>query len=285
MPENLHHIPIAAIDEAALTRDRTGLDAEALAELRLSIAAHGLRMPIEVFELAEPRGALSHGLLSGFRRLTAVRALHELTGEARWETIPAFLRAPADLGAALTAMVEENEVRAELSPFERGRIIVAARDQGVFGTIEEAVERLYPAASPQKRARLRTLARLAEEIEGHLTAPEFLTQAQALRLAAAFRAGFGEAIRTALAEASLSDPASQWQALLPILAEAERAPRDDVAPARPGRPRRVLSPRPGLTIRREMTRDGWLLRFTGREATGPLLDAVMDEIERMFGPG
>jgi hypothetical protein len=34
-----------------------------------------------------------------------------------------------------------------------------------------------------------------------------------------------------------------------------------------------------------MTRDGWLLRFTGREATGPLLDAVLDEIERMFGPG
>ena len=43
-----------------------------------------------------------------------------------------------------------------------------------------------------------------------------------------------------------------------------------------------MNSRPGLTIRREMTNDGYLLRFTGR-ASG-LLDLVMDEIERMFAP-
>ena len=51
------------------------------------------------------------------------------------------------------------------------------------------------------------------------------------------------------------------------------------------RPRRLPTPRHGLTIRREMTRDGWTLHVTGREATSGLLDTVFDEIERLFGPG
>jgi hypothetical protein len=33
-----------------------------------------------------------------------------------------------------------------------------------------------------------------------------------------------------------------------------------------------------------MARDGWLLCFTGREATSGLLDEVLDEIERMYSP-
>ena len=54
---------------------------------------------------------------------------------------------------------------------------------------------------------------------------------------------------------------------------------------RGGRPRRMIKPRAGLTVRREMSRDGWILRFTGREATGMLIDTVLDEIERMYSPG
>ncbi len=69
-----------------------------------------------------------------------------------------------------------------------------------------------------------------------------------------------------------------------ILAEAEALP-SDAPPPRPGWARRVARPRHGLTIRREMTRHGWALHFTGREATSAMLDAVFDEIERMFGPG
>ena len=43
-------------------------------------------------------------------------------------------------------------------------------------------------------------------------------------------------------------------------------------------------PRRGLTIRRELTRTGWSLHFTGRDATSNLLDCVFDEIERLFSP-
>ena len=34
-----------------------------------------------------------------------------------------------------------------------------------------------------------------------------------------------------------------------------------------------------------MTRDGYILHFTGREATCGILDRVLDEIERMYSPG
>lgn len=283
-PTEIHPIETAAIDDTRLTRDRAGLDEAAMTELRISIAATGLRLPIEVYALPEPNPPYRYGLISGLRRLAAFRALHELTGQDRYTTIPAFLRTPGSLVEAMTAMVEENEIRAGLSPWERGRIAHIAQTQGLFGTVEEAVHTLYPAANRAKRARLRALAYLAGELDGYLTAPEQLSQNQALRLAAAIQAGFGEVIRTALTESSLDGPDGQWALLAPILAEAETPPAATPRP-RPGCPRRVFTPRRGLTIRREMTRDGWTLHFTGREATSGLLDTIFDEIERMFGPG
>lgn len=280
MPDTLTRIPLTAIDDAALPRDRTALDADALRELQTSIAVSGLRLPVELFPLDAPTPR--YGILSGFRRVTAFRALHDLTGTDAYAAIPAFLRAPGDMATALAAMVEENEIRADLSPWERGRIALTARDLGLFPTIEEAVDRLYPAADKVKRSRLRALARLAEDLDGLLTAPESLSQRQALRLATACRAGFADLIATTLEETPLKDPASQWTAILPHLTESERFAAPDTPVETRGRPRRVLRPRPGLTIRREMTREGYVLKFSGREATSGLIDVVMDEIERMF---
>ncbi len=288
MPDTIHQIPIAVIEDDALTRDRTGLDAEPMMELRTSIAAHGLRCPIEVFPMERPHGERTYGLLSGFRRINAYRALLELTKQERYTTIAAIVRERTDLASSLTAMVEENEIRADISPFERGLIAVRARNQGAFGSIEEAIDGLYPEATSQKRSRLRTLARVAEEVDGLMTAPERLSENQLLRLAGAFRAGFGDVIAAAINESSLTDPETQWALLLPILGEAERDPAAIAGggggAVRSGRPRRVLTLRRGLTIRREMARDGYILRFTGREASSPLMDRVMDEIEMIFTP-
>jgi ParB family chromosome partitioning protein len=189
------------------------------------------------------------------------------------------------MAEALTAMVEENEIRESVSPWERGRIAWLAHRQGAFPTIEEAVARLYPAANAVKRTRLRALAHLAEELDSVLTAPEQFSLRQCLRLSAALNAGFGEVLRTALEESSLDDPQSQWDLLVPLLTEAERQPAETATPERPGRPRRVFRPRETLTIRREMTRDGWCLHFTGRDAKGALIDEVIGEIERIFTPG
>ena len=46
---------------------------------------------------------------------------------------------------------------------------------------------------------------------------------------------------------------------------------------RPGRPRRTSTPRYGLNIRREKTREGYCLHFTGKLATSDLIDVVLPE--------
>jgi ParB family chromosome partitioning protein len=284
MPDDVQLIPLAEIDEAAITRDRTALDPEAQHELELSIAASGLRQPVELFTFSEPRAGRPYGLISGFRRLLALRALHERTGYERFSTIRAFVRGSTTLPAAFAAMVEENEIRAGLAPFERGLVCVTARNQGAFISIEEAVDKLYPNASRMKRTRLRAFAFFAEEMDGQFTAPEKLSYRQIERLSKAIVAGFGELVRTALEESSVKDPDHQWDLIEPILAEAEEHARKPERSDTPGRPRRILRPRYNLTIRRERTRDGWNLCFTGREATGAMLDLVLDEIERMYSP-
>jgi len=267
-------IPIAEIDAHALPRDRTGLDPDALAELQSSIASNGLRMPIEVFKTAT-----GYALISGLRRLTAVTNLCALRGTD--PVIAAFLRTPETLTAALAAMVEENDIRHNPSAWERARIIVALRNSGDFDTLDAATKALYPHAPRPKAYRLRHIATVAEVLDGLLTAPEHLSERQLLRLSAALRADFTDVIVTALQNSSAKTPDSQWQTLLPILAEAEHA-LGDPTPHRPGHPRRLLRPTRGVTVRREMTRDGWVLRFTGPEATGMLMELVMDEVERVF---
>jgi ParB family chromosome partitioning protein len=284
MPE-VHLIPLAEIDEASLTRDRTALDDEALTELRLSIAVSGLRMPIEVYELAEPRGPHRYGLISGFRRLAAVRALAEtFHDKSRFAAIPAFVREPKSAEEVYVQMVEENAIRAEVSPWEQAMVAVKSARAEAYPGIDAAIEALYGNLSRQKRTRLRAIAHLADDLEGYLTAPETLSERQLLRLAPLIPLGYGDLLRAAITESGATDPEAEWRALLPVLLEAER-PEPETAPARPGRPRRVLHlAHQALTIRRELTRTGWSLHFTGRDATSILLDAVFDEIERLFSP-
>ena len=268
-------IPIADLDATALPRDRTGLDADALAELQASIASGGLRMPIEVFETTT-----GYALISGLRRLTAITNLCALRGTD--PVIDAFIRTPANLAAALAAMVEENDIRHTPSPWERARIIVALRNSGDFETLDAATKALYPHAPRPKSHRLRNVASVVDVLDGVLVDPEHLSERQLLRLSAALRADFTDLIVTALGESSANTPEGQWQTLLPILQEAEQS-FDDPIPHRPGHPRRLLRPTRGVVVRREMTRDGWVLRFTGPEATGMLMELVMDEVERVFG--
>ncbi len=272
-------IPTIQIDAEALPRDRTHLDDTALTELRLSIATHGLRTPIEVFPTDQ-----GYALISGFRRLAAYRALHSLTQNPAYASIPATILHPKSIAEALTLMVEENDIRADLSPWEKGRIAVAARNHGHFDTIDAAVACLYPNATKMRRSRLRALALVVDELDDHLAAPETLSLRQSLRLAAALRAGFTDLIRTALDQSHTKTPEGHWTLLLPILDEAEQSLKDPT-PYRPGCPRRILTPRRGLTVRRELAPEGWVLRFTGPEATGMLMETVMDEVERLVGRG
>jgi ParB family chromosome partitioning protein len=119
-------------------------------------------------------------------------------------------------------MIAENEIRADLSPWEKGRIVVEARDQGLFDTLDEAVARLYPALDRNRRARIRAVAEVVEGlVDGTLERPESLNQHQLSRLANAIRAGLADLIQHALSQSSETSPAGQWRLLHPIMEEAE----------------------------------------------------------------
>lgn len=281
----IHLIPLDAIDADAIPRDRTAPDQAAFDELVFSISRGGLRMPVELFGLDTGDGAPAYGLISGYRRLGAFRHLREMRKGADFTAIPALLRNPDDLAAALAAMVEENEIRRELSAWERAAIAVTACDRGIFPGVEAAIDALYPVASRQKRAKLRNIAFLVLETDGLLRDPHSLSENALLRIYTAWTNGFEGVITTALNESSRKDAGSQWQILRPILAEAE-APERDVYPAReqrPGRPRRLSRPRPGIVMRRERTAEGYTLHITGREAHGYFIDHIFEEIERLCG--
>lgn len=281
----IHHIPLSQIAPFALPRDRLTLDPAALSELQSSIATEGLRQPIEVWRLSQPteEGHL-YGLISGLRRLTAHQNLNRLN-PTRWPTIAAFLREPRDIPHALAQMVAENEVRADPSPWDKGRILVEVVREGHFPNLDAAVQALHPNASRQKRARLRAFAAVVEELEDHFTTPDRLSVRHMERLAAALRCSFGDLIRHILRENAGSGFETQWSALIATLTEAERGEEEIPAtPTSPGRPRRMLNLRQGLVIRREITQGGYILRFTGPEARkGGLMDDIMDMVEKLCG--
>lgn len=292
-PAPIHLVPLAEIDDTAIPRDRTQLEPDALRELRDSIVTHGLRMPVELFELPHPHDGKRYGIISGLRRVTAHREIVTNLRLKKHDHIAAFLRPLPDLATGLMAMVEENAIRADLSPWEQGRIATIAVEWRAYDTIEAAIDGLHPTATAVKRSRLRTIARVTDSLGHLLTEPERLSLRQLLRLGTALRNGFEEVIVAALETTKLKDPDTQWSTILPYLVESERFVTTDADPGAAfmpvktetrGRPRRIARPRPGLTIRREMTREGYVLRFSGPDASSGLLDEVLDEIERWLSP-
>lgn len=279
MTDNIHHIPLTDINPNALPRDRTSEDAEADYELMQSIFIDGLRQPIEVWELSEQTDdGHRYGLISGFRRLAACTTLEK-------DTIPALLRTPESIPKAVTAMVAENEIRSQISPWEKVRLILQCLGEGIFPTPDAAISTLFPLSSRQKTARLRGLVPVVQRFDGLLNAPERLTTRRLDQLTAAMNAGYEDLLLNALSPfPRTAAPETQWEALAPVLQEALNPRPSDPAPGTSGDPRRIRTIRNGLIIRRELTRTGWILRFSGREAKSPgIIDDVMDYVELHFG--
>ncbi len=284
----LFDIAVGEIDADAMVRDRAALDADDMLELRLSISANGLRLPIEVYELpvTDRADAPRYGLLSGYRRLMAVRELLGLTEEVRFKTIRAIVRPQAETDAAFVAMVEENEVRSELSHFERGRISVISAQQGAFLNVEDAVNKLFATGSKAKRSKVRSFALIFEELGDMLEFPDALSEKRGLKLAQALRQGGEGLLRDALAAASSASSDEEW-ALIEGVIETLDAPVKD--PKRGGRPK-TAAPKSGwqkadavvtssgITIQRQDEADGFLLRLEGAQLDSTLMEDLVEEI-------
>lgn len=272
-------VPVAQVHVAGVSRDRIEVAQDELLELVASISESGLRLPIEVY--AKDGG---YALISGFRRLEAFR--HLAHSGAGFDEIPAFVRAPDSVADVYVAMIEENEIRVGLSQYERGRAAAMAVSDGVFATLDEAVNALFRAASKAKRSKIRSFAMIHDELADMLAHATAMNERQCLRLATALRAGLGPEIRDALEKAKPEDAEAEWQVMLGFVERAERAER---APGRGGRPKvrpPVIRQRKelgnGIAIEREESAKGFAIRLHGPVSTD-LVEDCMAEIERILG--
>lgn len=262
-------LPLDAIAPDHLARDRMPAEDEEMTALRESLRAHGQRAPIEVTPLATGRGgALPYGLISGWRRLAALKALHAETGEDRFATVQALLRRPETAADAYVAMVEENEIRLGLSHYERARVAARATERGVFPSEKAALLALFATASRPKRSRIRAFLELYHALDGSLRFPAALPERLGLRLVEAVRAGQGVAIAAAVTAADPATPEAEAAVLEAVLATPR--PSRSAAAAQP-----LL---PGVTLESSLRGQALTLRLHGPGVTAELRDAVLRQL-------
>ncbi len=172
-------LPLDAIEETYLVRDRMAADDADMEALKESLKVRGQQTPIEVVELTDGR----YGLISGWRRMTALRALVQETGEARFATVRAFLRQPQSASDAYVAMVEENEIRVGLSYYERARIVARAAEQGVYPDEAAALRGLFASASRAKRSKIGSFIAIYHAMDDHLQFPSAIPERLGLSIA------------------------------------------------------------------------------------------------------
>ena len=180
-------LPLAQIDAAHLVRDRLASDEEELQALIDSLRARGQQTPIEVVDRgaqARPR----YGLISGWRRLTALQRLATentaTIGAGRSApTVLALIRRPETSSDAYVAMVEENEIRAGLSFYERARIVLRALQEGVYSDPKSALQTLFANVSRSKRSKIKSFMVLVEMLDGSLRFPTAIGEKTGLELA------------------------------------------------------------------------------------------------------
>ncbi|TYB84083.1 ParB N-terminal domain-containing protein [Oceaniovalibus sp. ACAM 378] len=209
-------LPLAAVVADHLIRDRVATDSEALEELKQSLMARGQQTPVEVVDLGEGR----YGLISGWRRLLALHELSDALPGGAYDRILALVKQPADRGAAYIAMVEENEIRAGLSFYERARIVLMARQGGVFDSDKQALQSLFANVSYARRSKIKTFMTLVAALDGVLRFPARIPERTGLALSAAMtRDGFTDQLIAALHKAEPQTPEAEAEVLAQVLSE------------------------------------------------------------------
>jgi ParB family transcriptional regulator, chromosome partitioning protein len=267
-------LALDAIAPDHLARDRLPVEDAEMQALRESIRAHGQRTPIEVTPLVETGAtALPYGLISGWRRLNAFKALHAETGENRFSKIQALVRRPETAQDAYMAMVEENEIRLGLSQYERARVAALATERGVFPDEEAALKALFATASRPKRSRIRAFLEIYHALDGSLRFPAHLPERLGLALVARLRAGETARIAAALARENPETPEAEQT----LLADLVR-PQPKTAPPQPS----ARHLRPDVTLEQSLRGASLTLRLQGPGVTPDFareVDAALRKLE------
>lgn len=236
----LERLPLSVIDIAHLVRDRMVQDEDEMEALMASLEARGQQTPIEVVRLPQPKGAMTHGLISGWRRLTALNRLYDRTKDSRFAAARALVIAPASASDAYVAMVEENEIRVNLSFYERARIAARAVEEGVYPDARAALRALYGSVARSKRSKIGSFMALVAALDPVLRHPTAISERLGLALVKALEADAGLADRLAarLRAAAPETAAEELRILAeaavpPTAAPAAPAPVSEPAPVAP----------------------------------------------------
>lgn len=289
----IQRLPLDAIDEAWLVRDRMVLDDAEMDALVDSIAERGQQVPIEVVALEGGR----YGLISGWRRLKALRILRD-AAESSAFTAPrdagapraapnhvlAVLRRPSGVAEAYRAMIEENEIRAALSYYERAHVAVRASEAGAFADPRAAIDALFAAGSRARRSKIRSFLGLVQSLGARLRFPWAIPERLGLDLARRLEAEPDLAVR--LRERLRKSAPDSAEAELALLTRALGGGHAGPGPAQADAPRsrapagsdRDSPPReevaPGLWLRLEGRPDGRRLTLEGAGVDERLLERL-----------
>jgi ParB family chromosome partitioning protein len=198
-----------------LARDRMVMDADEMEALKASIAERGQQTPIEVVRLLGGK----FGLISGLRRVEALRALGQ-------SDVLALIKLPEGSHEAYRAMVEENEIRAGLSFYERANIAVAAVGQEVYPDPKAAVKELFANAPKAKRSKILKFVILRQTLGNSLTFPTAIPEHLGISLAQAIAADrrVASEISARLKKAAPKDAAEE-RAVLEAVLKPPSAPK------------------------------------------------------------
>lgn len=221
-------LPLGQVEADYLVRDRIASDPEEMAALVESLRARGQQTPIEVAQIGPDR----YGLISGWRRLSALRQLAAEGTES--VSVLALLRKPDQASDAYVAMVEENEIRVGLSFYERARIAAKAVEAGVYPDDRAALRALFAAASRAKRSKIGSFLSVVRALDGALRFPETIGERLGLQLAQALEADpeLATRLRSVLAQGA-SDAATEQHRLLRALAPVKSAVTETILSEEP----------------------------------------------------
>ena len=233
-------IPIAQIDETYLVRDRIVVDGEDMEALKTSIKARGQQTPIELAELGTDR----YGLISGWRRLQALRA----NGA---DTANAIITAPREAPDAYIAMIEENEIRVGLSYFERARIVVKSVQAGIFDSDKQALQSLFSTASRAKRSKVKSFIPVVEHLGDHLRYPAEMGERMGLQLSKALLSDpyAPRRMSSALKAAQIDSANAEQEVLNEALKQGLETAENPIQPKQSKPQSRPTSPVTGVQVR------------------------------------
>lgn len=281
----IREIELGKIDVDHIMRDRSVIIQAELDELTSSISETGLRLPIEVNQGSDG----TYVLISGYRRLLAFQKLAVMQPD-QFGKIKALVRAPQDSADAFAAMVEENEIRANLSHYERGRIAVVAAEQGAFDSVEGAVNHMFRHASKAKRSKIRSFAELFECLGDMLKFPEDLSERRGLQIAGALRQGSEVSLRNALAEGTIATSADEWSILESALSSLTPKPQKAKL-ARPSKSKPVagwldddtVRLSSGVTLTKGHDGKAHFIKIEGRGVDDEILHSTLQHLEYLLG--